>query len=396
MLSHSGQPATPHAPSPFKFGVTPNASGSQPSTSSVAPAPSWPSGPALFSFGIPPTAAAPSSHLAQDNAPSTGQLAASKPLTSARQVPALPQDQRSTQNKDNVDKQSAEASKPAANPSGWAPLAMQSNQAATTQAAEAAAADAAKQTTATTPEAVSAAATAAAAPLAASGGNDCLHSNQQAAAKATEAVAGGAKGDKPSGFTTLPAPMGGAHVMHSNQAAASQATQAAADAADEKASISQPAPVAFGWGADSMQSSQAAASQATQVAADAAKEKQSISQPAAEQAVASGWGAGSMQTNQAAAAPATEAAAQAANEGKGTYTKLGMLPTVPSVWPAFRCAFSNTSAMSNSSAVTLYSCRQLSRKPEAFISGAVSLSAAHQQCLLLHSCNGANSTRGIP
>ena len=325
-LSHSGQPATSDAPFPFIFGVTPNASGSQPSTSSVAAAPSWPSGPALFSFGIPPTAAAPSTQLAQDSAPSTDQSAASKPLTSTPQVPALPKDQLSTQNKDSVDKQGAEVSKPAATPSGWAPLAMQSNQAATTQAAGAAAADAAKQTTATThPEAVSAAAMAAAAPLAASGANDCLHSSEQAAATATAAVFGAAKGDKPSGFTTLPAPMWGSNVMHTNQAAASQATQAAADAA---------------------------------------KEKESISQSAAESAapVACGWGADFMHTNQAAAALATHAAAQAGNEDKGTHTNLGMLPTIPSAWPAFRCASSNTSAMSNSSAITLYSCHQLSRK----------------------------------
>ena len=319
MLSHSGQPATPDAPFPFKFGVTPIASGSQPSTSSVAPAPLWPSAPALFSFGIAPTAAASSTQLAHDIAPSTGQPAASNPLTSAPQVPALPQDQLSTQNKDRVDKQSADASKPAATPSDCAPLAMQSNHAATTQAAEAAAADATKQTTATThPEAVS--------------------------------------------------------------AAASQATQAAADAAEVKAKVSQPAPVAFGWGADFMQSNQAAASQATQAAADAAKEKKSISQPAAESTapVASGWGAGFLQTNQAAAVLATDAAAQAANKNKGTHTNLGMLPSVPSVWPAFKCASSNTSAMSNSSAGTLYSCCQLSHKPKTFISGAVSLSAAHQ------------------
>ena len=358
MLSHSGQPATPDAPFPFKFGVTPIASGSQPSTSSVAPAPLWPSGPALFSFGIAPTAAASSTQLAHDIAPSTGQPAASNPLTSAPQVPALPQDQLSTQNKDRVDKQSADASKPAATPSDCAPLAMQSNHAATTQAAEAAAADATKQTTATThPEAVSAAASQA----------------TQAAADAAEVKA----------KVSQPAPVAfgwGADFMQSNQAAASQATQAAADAANEKESVSQPAPVAFGWGADFMQSNQAAASQATQAAADAAKEKKSISQPAAESTapVASGWGAGFLQTNQAAAVLATDAAAQAANKNKGTHTNLGMLPSVPSVWPAFKCASSNKSAMSNSSAVTLYSCCQLSHKPKTFISGAVSLSAAHQ------------------
>ncbi|DBA77262.1 TPA: hypothetical protein ACH3X2_008458 [Trebouxia sp. C0005] len=54
LFSRISPTATPDAASPIKFGVTPTASGSQPSTSSVAPAPSWPSGPALFSFGIPP------------------------------------------------------------------------------------------------------------------------------------------------------------------------------------------------------------------------------------------------------------------------------------------------------------------------------------------------------
>ncbi|KAL0017880.1 hypothetical protein WJX77_007036 [Trebouxia sp. C0004] len=301
----SGQPAIPDAPPPFKFGVTPTASGSRHSTSSTAPAPAWPLGTALFSFGIPPMAAAPSSHLAQVNAGSSGQPAASQPLSNTPQVPASAQDQLSAKNKDKVDKQDADASKPAATPSGLAPLAMQSNQADPTQAAQAA--DAAKQTTATThPEAASAASTAAAAPLAASGwGNDSLHSNQQALPTASEAVVGAAKEDKPSRFTTLPTPLEGVDVMQSNQAAASHATQ--------KESISQPAavsaaPVASGWSAGFMQTNQAAAAQ------EANEDKGDQQQPA--QAMAFSFGvppaaAASQAASPPIAIPSAPAAADA-------------------------------------------------------------------------------------